>query len=54
VVADRGADPSSGGIPLLRARTLVGGAPAAYVCREMVCERPVTTPSELWSLLTPR
>ncbi len=47
----RGADPSSGGIPLLIARGPVGGDPAAYVCREMVCERPVTTPSDLLALL---
>ena len=42
VVADRGSDR----IPLLTARGPVDGAPAAYVCREMVCERPVTTPAE--------
>ena len=41
------------GIPLLHARGPVGGDPAAYVCREMVCERPVTTVAELESLLTP-
>ena len=35
------------GIPLLAARGPVDGDPAAYVCREMVCERPVTTPAEL-------
>ena len=42
------------GIPLLTARGPVGGNPAAYVCREMVCERPVTTPADLESLLTAR
>jgi uncharacterized protein YyaL (SSP411 family) len=47
VVADLG----DNGIPLLDARGPVGGDPAAYVCREMVCERPVTTVSELESLL---
>jgi uncharacterized protein YyaL (SSP411 family) len=35
------------GVPLLADRTLVGGAPAAYVCRHFVCERPVTDPAEL-------
>jgi uncharacterized protein YyaL (SSP411 family) len=49
VVAESG----DGGIPLLDARGPVGGDPAAYVCREMVCERPVTTPADLWLLLTP-
>lgn len=29
-------------VPLLQARTDVGGAPAAYVCHHQVCERPVT------------
>ncbi len=49
VVADAG----DNGIPLLDARGPVGGDPAAYVCREMVCERPVTTAAELAALLTP-
>jgi uncharacterized protein YyaL (SSP411 family) len=49
VVADAG----DSGIPLLHARGPVGGDAAAYVCREMVCERPVTTPTDLMSLLTP-
>ena len=47
VVADHGHD----GIPLLTARGPVDGEPAAYVCREMVCERPVTTVAELARLL---
>ena len=50
VVADAG-DESSRGIPLLDARGPVNGDPAAYVCREMVCERPVTTVAELTALL---
>jgi uncharacterized protein YyaL (SSP411 family) len=29
-------------VPLLQGRTDVDGAPAAYVCRHQVCERPVT------------
>ncbi|MCW2856806.1 MAG: hypothetical protein JWR52_2421 [Marmoricola sp.] len=31
-------------IPLLEGRGLVDGSAAAYVCRAMVCERPVTDP----------
>jgi len=36
------ADAPSGDIPLLADRTEVDGGPAAYVCRGMVCDRPVT------------
>src|SRR5262245_9406810 len=34
-------------VPLLRDRPLVGGGPAAYVCREFVCDVPTTDPGEL-------
>jgi uncharacterized protein YyaL (SSP411 family) len=37
----------AGSVPLLEGRTLVGGAPAAYVCRGFVCQAPATGPSEL-------
>jgi len=43
VVAEAG----TAGIPLLEARTEVDGRPAAYVCRNLVCERPVTDPAAL-------
>ena len=33
--------------PLLAGRGLVGGAPAAYVCRQFTCLAPVTTPEQL-------
>ena len=38
--------------PLLADRLLVDGAPAAYVCRDFACQRPVTTTAELSLLLT--
>ncbi len=38
-------------VPLLAHRGEVEGQPAAYVCRDLVCDRPVTTPHELAGLL---
>jgi uncharacterized protein len=38
-------------VPLLAHRTEVDGAPAAYVCRDLSCERPVTDPADLAGLL---
>jgi uncharacterized protein YyaL (SSP411 family) len=43
-----GADPE---IPLLAGRGLVGGAPAAYVCRGFACLAPVTDPESLQAAL---
>jgi uncharacterized protein YyaL (SSP411 family) len=40
-------DPDAPGLPLLAGRLLVGGRPAAYVCRGMVCDLPVTEVSDL-------
>ena len=39
--------PDAAGVPLLAGRPLIGGAAAAYVCRGMVCDLPVTTPDQL-------
>jgi hypothetical protein len=39
--------PDTAGLPLLADRPLIGGRPAAYVCRGFVCDRPTTDPSEL-------
>ncbi|MEC3979862.1 thioredoxin domain-containing protein [Amycolatopsis sp. H20-H5] len=40
--------PNAPGVPLLADRPLVDGAPAAYVCRGYVCDRPVTTSAALF------
>ncbi|WP_426241732.1 thioredoxin domain-containing protein [Nocardioides sp. LHG3406-4] len=42
------AEPGTPGIPLLEGRVEVDGRPAAYVCRGMVCERPVTEADDLF------
>ncbi len=44
--------PDAVGRPLLADRPLVGGAPAAYVCRAMVCDLPVTTEEDLTAMLS--
>jgi uncharacterized protein len=40
-------DGTPSAVPLLEGRGLVGGAPAAYVCRQFTCLAPVTTPDQL-------
>jgi len=39
-------------IPYLEGQIAVKGKPAAYVCRDYVCELPVTTVAELLGLLS--
>jgi uncharacterized protein YyaL (SSP411 family) len=40
-------EPEAGGVPLLAGRPLVRGQRAAYVCRGMVCDLPVTAVDDL-------
>ena len=47
VVVAGGAGGADEPIPLLAGRTPVAGRAAAYVCRHLVCERPVTTVADL-------
>ena len=42
------------GVPLMSDRSTVEGRAAAYVCRNFTCERPVTDPTELATLLEAR
>jgi uncharacterized protein YyaL (SSP411 family) len=44
--------PSTDELPLLTDRPLVDGNPAAYVCRNFVCDTPTTDPAELAGLLS--
>jgi hypothetical protein len=44
-------EPGAEDVPLLVGRGLVTGRAAAYVCRGMVCDRPVTEPAALEALL---
>jgi uncharacterized protein YyaL (SSP411 family) len=46
------ADDADREIPLLTGRGLVGGAPAAYVCRGFACLAPVTDPEALRAALS--
>ncbi|CAI9409982.1 thioredoxin domain-containing protein [Nocardioides sp. T2.26MG-1] len=46
------ADEADEDIPLLAGRTEADGRPAAYVCRHLVCQRPVTSVEELDAALS--
>ena len=45
------AEPGASTIPLMADRDLVDGRPAAYVCRNLVCQRPVTSVEDLMAAL---
>ncbi|RST18830.1 thioredoxin domain-containing protein [Streptomyces sp. WAC05374] len=47
VVAFGAPDGTGEEFPLLRDRPLVGGVPAAYVCRHFTCDAPTTEPDDL-------
>jgi uncharacterized protein YyaL (SSP411 family) len=49
--AGAGAGAGDGQVPLLAGRSMVGGAPAAYVCRNFTCRTPVTDAQELREIL---
>ncbi|GGZ94107.1 thioredoxin domain-containing protein [Streptomyces echinoruber] len=44
--------PGSDEFPLLSDRSLIGGAPAAYVCRNFTCDAPTTDPERLRAALS--
>jgi uncharacterized protein YyaL (SSP411 family) len=46
-------EPDVPGVPLLADRPVVGGRPAAYVCRGFVCSAPVTEVSALSAAMSP-
>jgi hypothetical protein len=41
------ADAAAEVVPLLQARTAIGGRATAYVCERFACQQPVTDPAEL-------
>jgi uncharacterized protein YyaL (SSP411 family) len=50
-IGDPGAAPR---VPLLQHRPMVGGSPAAYVCRHFACDAPTTDPAALATALRSR
>ncbi|HTC70686.1 MAG TPA: thioredoxin domain-containing protein [Acidothermaceae bacterium] len=51
VIAIRDGDGGAGWAPLLEGRDAIDGLPTAYVCRQFVCRRPVTTVAEFRAAL---
>jgi uncharacterized protein YyaL (SSP411 family) len=54
VVALGEPSPKGAQVPLLQDRSLVEGRPTAYMCREFVCQAPVTEPEGLQAQLKQR
>ncbi len=54
VVAIADGSPDDGGVrvPLLEGRKAIAGVATAYVCRDFVCERPVTSATDLADLIS--
>jgi uncharacterized protein len=46
-----GGEAGGSAVPLLAGRSLAGGSPAAYVCRDFTCRMPVTDPMDLRDVL---
>ena len=47
VVVAVSADPDGSAVPLLAGRTMLGGRPTAYLCRNFACRLPVNDPAAL-------
>ena len=51
-LADPGRPEAAARLPLLAGKDLIGGVPAAYVCRNFACDQPLTDPGALAARLS--
>lgn len=51
IAVTNGVDDLNAGLPLLHRREMIEGLTTAYVCRDLVCERPVTSVEDLLATL---